>query len=82
MKVKMSISMDEELLEKVKDEAEKCGTSVSELINVATMAMVDRKAFLKHTSGLFRKLGKLYGKNVEKRLGEVVGGLDDIKQEA
>jgi metal-responsive CopG/Arc/MetJ family transcriptional regulator len=73
MKIKVSISMEQEIYDKVKVEAEKSGTSVSEVIEVATMAVVDKRALLRHTGGLFKQLAMIMGDNVKRR--EVQGEL-------
>ena len=67
MRAKLSITMDEDLLQKVTAEAEKCGIPVYEMIEVACMAMVDQKALLKHTGGLFKQLGKIVGEGITRK---------------
>ena len=66
MKAKFTVSIEESIYEKIKIEAEKAGTSVSEVLEVAAMAVVDRKALLKHTGGLFRQLGQVFGEEIIK----------------
>jgi hypothetical protein len=73
MKIKVSISMEQEIYDKVKVEAERTGTSVSEVIEIATMAVVDKKALLRHTGGLFKQLAMIMGESVKKR--EIQGEL-------
>jgi hypothetical protein len=74
MKIKFSLSIEESLLEKLKTEAEACGTNVSDIIGVACMAMVDQKALLKHTGGLFKQIGKIVGEGITSKqiIDEVV----------
>ena len=67
MKVKFSMSIEESILEKVRKEAEACGINVSEMIGVACMAMVDQKALLKHTGGLFKQIGKIVGEGITRK---------------
>jgi len=66
MKVKISVSIEESIHEKIKIEAEKAGTSVSEVLEVAAMAVVDRKALLRYTGGLFKQLSHVFGEEFVK----------------
>lgn len=69
----MAIAIDPELAKKVKEAAERAGTSVSETVCVAIMAMYDRKALLMHTGGLFKRLFALYVDEIDKKVNNQVG---------
>lgn len=71
-KAQVSINFDREILIKLKKEAEKTGTSVSQLVNVACMAMVDKKALLRHTGGLFKKLSQVLGDEISEAIEKKV----------
>jgi hypothetical protein len=72
-KLIVTISVDPDIHEKVKKKASEIETSVSQVYEIAAMAMVDRKALLKHTGGLFKQLGALLDANMKKR--EIQGEL-------
>lgn len=67
MKERFTISIDTELFEKVKRKSEEMGITMSELTCVALMAMIDRKALLKHTGGLFKQIGELVGREITRQ---------------
>jgi hypothetical protein len=73
MKSPHTLTIDNELWEKVLVEAERTGQSVSGLTEVALMAVVDKKALLRHTGGLFKQLAMIMGESMKRR--EVQGEL-------
>lgn len=67
MKVKISVSIDESLHEKVLKKAEEMGVPTSQVYEMGVMAVVDQKALLKHTGGLFKQLSKIIGDELTRR---------------
>jgi hypothetical protein len=73
MKSPRTLTIDDDLWEKAVVEAKRTGQSVSKLVEIGLMSVVDKKALLRHTGGLFKQLAMIMGENVKKH--EIQGDL-------